>query len=710
MDNASEASNYSSPENSPTPAVKKPPRADRPCDTCRKRKSRCVKEPDQDKCVLCVFHRRDCTYLDEPQRRKKRKAEPPANPPGPSEQPAVSGPYVKCLSNVIALDQVANQQTQCRNPKKARGREATKPTSNGRVKSLLDRTLGLHRTTHFKYIGPSSVHEEHLLDMPQGSPGRDNDDMSRFRRVDETTTFLSRPDTKTIFSHEDGEDLEAIEAIVHPYGPALVDLYFRTVHPSYPVLHKGVWLEKYARSFKEFSPPQLAAFYLLAMDWWEYDHNLSSKDKPDAGALLKAAMKSMTAVLHRPKLSTVQAGLIFLQRSGGDCWVLTSQVVAEAEELGLHIDCTNWNIPNWEKGLRRRLAWAVYLQDKWGAFIHGRPSHINGSTWRIPQLTLDDFPESAADEDDKEGSTEVETGRLLFIHLTRLTQIMANALEILYGPDQTQNDRIFAEHGIQGLLELVKPLVIRLKQWAEDMRPGMRMDDVKPRKLCSNGNLHLSYFVTEIMIYRFIIRRLTPDTPPSLREICREAGKVRLDRAVRFVETLRPEHLQAFWWFAAPKSLVLIRSYAGLLWATSSDDTEADYYRQKVVDFQWSLKVRSKGVGFVTAAIREMDEVPINLDMARPSGAPSIKRQFDDTIIAASTHSIEGSMAQGLPPVPMSMDQSTPHTFDAVYQEQDLVPPQLDPQLSFGMLDTVSARQMFMQDVDHGMFYSDLPP
>lgn len=599
-----------------------------------------------------------------------------------------------------------------RSPRKTKAvatREATKSINHARARSLLDQTLGLHRTTHFKYIGPSSVQEERLLETSQGTQARDNEDVSRFRRVDNITAFLSRPDTRTIFSSEDEEDLEAIEAIVQPYGPALVDLYFRTVHPSYPVLHKGVWLEKYARSFKEFSPPQLAAFYLLAMDWWEYDHDLSSRDKPDASALLKAAMKSMTAVLHRPKLATVQAGLLFLQRSGGDCWVLTSQVVAVAEELGLHIDCTSWNIPTWERGLRRRLAWAVYLQDKWGAFIHGRPSHINNSTWRIPELTLDDFPESAADEDDKEGSTEVETGRLLFIHLVRLTRIMADALDILYGPDQTSNDRILAEHGIQGLLELVKPLVIRLKQWVEDMQPGMRMDDVKPRKLCSNGNLHLSYFVTEIMIYRFIMRRLTPDTPPSLRDICRKAGKVRLDRAVRFVETLRPEHLQAFWWFAATKSLVLIRSYAGLLWATSSDETEADYYRQKLVDFQWSLKVRSKGVGFVTAAIREMDESPMDLDMIRSSGAAD-KRQHDDTIVAASIHSTEGSHAHGLSSVPLSVDQSVPPTFEAVYQEQDFVPHQLDPQLGFGMLDPDPARQLFMQDVNHGIFYTDLPP
>lgn len=538
--------------------------------------------------------------------------------------------------------------------------------------------------------------------------GHDSDDVPKFRRVDDTITFISRPDRKTVFSLDDEENLEAIESIVHPYGPALVDLYFRTIHPSYPILHKGVWLEKYARSFKEFSPPQLAAFYLLAMDWWEYDRDLSYKDKPDASALLKAAMKTMTAVLQRSKLSTVQAGLLFLQRSGGDCWVLTSQVVAVAEELGLHIDCTTWNIPDWEKGLRRRLAWAVYMQDKWSASIHGRPSHINSASWRIPQLTLDDFPESAADEDDKDGSTEVETGRLLFIQLTRLTEIMSDVLSILYGPDQTKNDRIFAEHGIQGLMELIKPLSVRLKQWAIDMPPGLKMEDVKPRKLCSNGNLHLSYFVTEIMIYRFIIRRLTPDVQPAVREVCRDAAKARLEHAMRFVETLRPEHLQAFWWFAAPKSMALIRTYGALLWVTSSSDMEAEYYRQKLVDFQWSLKVRSKGVGCVTAAIREMEDSLLDLEAAKSPFASTSKRQVEDMIIAAPTQTVHSPDPISHPH--LQVDQETPRTavFDA-YHDAQFGPSPLGPQLNFGMMDPEAARHMFMQDAGQALFYSDLP-
>ncbi len=88
-------------------------------------------------------------------------------------------------------------------------------------------------------------------------------------------------------SSEIDQDLETIESVVRPHGPGLVDLYFRIVHPSYPVLHKGVFREKYARSYKEFSPPLLAAVYLLAMDWWEYDRELSLHEKPDSLVLLR---------------------------------------------------------------------------------------------------------------------------------------------------------------------------------------------------------------------------------------------------------------------------------------------------------------------------------------------------------------------------------------------------------------------------------------
>jgi len=47
-------------------------RKDRPCDACRRRKSRCVVHEGQQACVLCQFHSQDCTFVQSPQPRKRK--------------------------------------------------------------------------------------------------------------------------------------------------------------------------------------------------------------------------------------------------------------------------------------------------------------------------------------------------------------------------------------------------------------------------------------------------------------------------------------------------------------------------------------------------------------------------------------------------------------------------------------------------------------
>ena len=49
-------------------------RRDRPCDACRRRKSRCVMNDGAEICVLCQFHSQDCTFVQSPQPRKRRLA------------------------------------------------------------------------------------------------------------------------------------------------------------------------------------------------------------------------------------------------------------------------------------------------------------------------------------------------------------------------------------------------------------------------------------------------------------------------------------------------------------------------------------------------------------------------------------------------------------------------------------------------------------
>lgn len=47
-------------------------RRERPCDACRRRKSRCVIHEGAVLCVLCEFHKQDCTFVQSPLPRKRK--------------------------------------------------------------------------------------------------------------------------------------------------------------------------------------------------------------------------------------------------------------------------------------------------------------------------------------------------------------------------------------------------------------------------------------------------------------------------------------------------------------------------------------------------------------------------------------------------------------------------------------------------------------
>jgi hypothetical protein len=50
-------------------------RRERPCDACRRRKSRCVIHEGATLCVLCEFHKQECTFVQSPLPRKRKAVE-----------------------------------------------------------------------------------------------------------------------------------------------------------------------------------------------------------------------------------------------------------------------------------------------------------------------------------------------------------------------------------------------------------------------------------------------------------------------------------------------------------------------------------------------------------------------------------------------------------------------------------------------------------
>jgi hypothetical protein len=354
--------------------------------------------------------------------------------------------------------------------------------------SLLKKTLGLQNHRHSRYLGATTELEPYVIKLAtfdrkeEAIFGRD-----MVRRVTDRDLFLMQPDEYTPEYQGEVDDLDAIESVVAPYGQELVNLYFRIVHPSFPILHKRVYLEKYSRTYREFFPPLLAAVYILALNWWSYSSHLSHLPKPDVKLLEQLALKTIGTVIQRPKLSTVQAGLLLLQRPESDSWSLTAQLMVVGHGLGLHLDCSHWKIPQWEQGLRRRLAWGLYMQDKWGSLIYGRPSQIHDSNWAVRTVSEHDFPENATDEDEEEGSTEVNKGMVLFTQMIALTRILSEILDTFYSLKAMQEVENEGRNGTQLILEKAKPLQIKLREWFATLPECLRMDSTKVMKLSSTG-------------------------------------------------------------------------------------------------------------------------------------------------------------------------------------------------------------------------------
>ncbi|KAL2203110.1 hypothetical protein CC79DRAFT_1279906 [Sarocladium strictum] len=563
-----------------------------PCYACRHAGTRCTmsSSDDDEGCIPCQVNGCECSLVTStsPQSRKRKLNGELADDSIGKRSPGVSSRRRhpnSSLSSTAASSSFLEDMANVGGP------------------TMLKRTLGLQDDRYSQYIGPTTDFEPSLINLSSFDP-HDESLLSRgtLRRVGDNDTFLMLPDYNTPGHEHVTQDLDAIEAVVAPHGRKLIDLYFRVVHPGFPIIQKHVFIEKYERSYREFTPPILAAVYILAINWWHHSEELSHSPKPNVRELERIIRSTLSDAMYRPKLSTVQAGLLLSQRPEGDQWAPTAQLVAVAQELGLHLDCSTWKIPPWERGLRKRLAWALYMQDKWGALVHGRPSHIFSSNWAVRSLTANDFPDVEWDENDIEEKQDIERGRLLFTRVVQLSEILAEILDTFYTLNAMQNVNDAGVQGTQMVLSMAKPIQLKLKDWYGGLPQSIRLDSSYgsgniQNRLSSVGYLHLAYFATEITLHRRIIRSLASpasNVDPYVQHICRSAAKARLISAMDFVNRLTPNHLRAFWYFASKTNFALIGTFGSLLWATSPGKEEADWYRRRLGEYRWTLSVSSK--------------------------------------------------------------------------------------------------------------------
>jgi len=543
-------------------------------------------------CILCKFHKQDCTYNEAPKPRKRNASRDDA---------------------LLGFPGTKRSRTIQTTP--GTGVEEYDALPDG--STLLKRTLGLQNLHHSRYIGPNDVLDVQTAShFDQLNLHKSNNRTVKVRFVHPDHAFRILDDSATVGHVQEADALNEIQRSVCGHGQELVRLYFRVVHPAFPVLHKQVFLEKYSRSLgREFSPPLLAAVYLLASGYWSFSETLSALPKPDLAPLSRLAWVSLQSARQRAKLSTVQAYLLLSQFRSMDAGTLdeesgrqlTAQLVDLSYQLGLHLDPADWDVPEWEIGLRRRLGWAVYIQDKWSALLAGRPSLIVEDAWCVISLSVGDFPE--LDEDMTAGSSEVEKGRLVFTQLASLSVLLGDILTNIFSPRSKMKLPSGSERFL-ALLDRIKPLQIRLKEWFSTLPDSLKMDTAASMKLSSVGYLRLAYLTVEICLHRQLVRAMPHAAlyDNALIPVFRKAAKERFTNAVDFIRRLQALHLASFWYFTSAHCCALIYNFGTLLERTAVEDTEKTEFGQGLQEYRWCLKLHSEaGARFMKHALTLID-------------------------------------------------------------------------------------------------------
>lgn len=566
----------------------------RACDVCRRRKQRCVSFTSVD-CVVCHgLGVGPCTF-DEPPPPKRRKQQQPAayepqSPPTVQHSPPRHRSLTSTEAPVSAVES-ASPTASYPSPQSQRG--DTWPDD-----SLLAGTLGLEKCLFTRHVGPSGDHDWYLLSKSHGRA------RPHYRKVQDRVLFEINADEciPTLPHVEDDPLLDRIETLIQPHGPALVGLYFRIIHPSYPVLQKDVFLEKYNRTYREISPHLLAAVYALALGWRSYDATLMLCKSIDAEALIELAHAAVQDSIKRPRLGTIQAGLLLLNRPPApfvpdSAWRTSflGAMLGIAQHLGLHLDCAGWKIPTWEKGLRRRLAWALLQQDSFAAMTWGRPLLAKTTDWDLKPLIIGDFLETGQEQPIHGGSADLDTGNTNFIAICELSESVRRIQNELYGPRIKMNT-------MDQVLDAAKPIGRSLSDLLKSLPPALALDTVQSEQLCISGFYHLAHHAATACMQRRILWALE-DELASGSAIKPDAAFVSFLRStlvqrarsiVEFFINLQPEHFEAFWPPFAGGCATTLGCFLGLLRVTSQHPDEAKEIAVLMRALEWQFRVNAK--------------------------------------------------------------------------------------------------------------------
>ncbi|KAH8660289.1 fungal-specific transcription factor domain-containing protein [Xylariales sp. PMI_506] len=309
-------------------------------------------------------------------------------------------------------------------------------------------------------------------------------------------------------------------------GARLISLFLKFVFPMMPIISRSQ-----LRKLGGGNMPIVlrAAIYASALPYVVHDPVLfvSGTYNESLGEWLwKMVYELVQAGASSLQLADVQASLLCLQRlparhrrNPSDTSWRTSflaRTVAIAISLGLHLEPSPWGIPAWEKRLRRRLWWVVYLEDKWTSLLLGRPTVIQPDEWDVLELEETDFEDTDSTAADPTTNSQCSYSSLIFLNFAKLGQLAEKLHQRFYTLRASQR----LSNNFRGSIDAARPIRESLQAWYSGLPEELRF---KPhsagpflsRRPKGTAVLHFSYLTLELLLYRAILRPLAKSPPPA---------------------------------------------------------------------------------------------------------------------------------------------------------------------------------------------------
>lgn len=393
------------------------------------------------------------------------------------------------------------------------------------------------------YVGPTGAADVHLLNREEF----DVNDVARprvtglkYRRLEKVKAYsgalYSHPtifgitDRSLLDGAEPRVEKQAIESawaemwnILDPEKAwRLIQLYCRFVDPYFPIISANQ-IPPSPDGLSNMPLGLLAALCATALPFIVHDERLYALllHPPSSQQLYRLCWLDISQQFHAPSLATLQACLLLQQRLPTNpylsdtafAWTLMSSAVSVAQTIGLHRDPSGWtSIPLWERRIRQRIWWSLWMMEKWICLARGMPSHLHRDDSDVPDMEPGVFTSTLS-------PLRHTTPHLDY--LVRLTGILAGIQETYY----TVRAVSIVSNDLKLSLELARPFRARLNEWRHNLPSDIQfpsrnlsssidgtasnlLNSSYEKDLDGNGSIHLSYIVTHMTLFRALLRPL----------------------------------------------------------------------------------------------------------------------------------------------------------------------------------------------------------